>query len=359
MMTAYYPDATKIADAQAITVIEGSESTSVDIRWPERTAHTISGTVTFGPDNEPAAFAEILIERKDELGYSAASGTARSETDGKWELRGVPAGEYSIRFGGSVHVGQPESHVFTIAPKRISVRVEHDDVVVAETKLSQGSTITGTVTMDGKPAARSYVMVVNAIPEKEVSAARSSKDGTSRNSVRGYLKDNGAFWLGGLPRGRYVISLSGINEEYYVKGITRKGVDLTQSPVRVGDQSSIDDVVIALATDLASVAGRIAAPEGIPKLDLSDAVVIMAPANDATRRARPGLMSATADARGDFVIRCAPGEYFVTAVTSGELKKLAIPIGENYFKDDNQKFQRVKVKAGEKIKGLNVLLAAN
>jgi hypothetical protein len=101
-------------------------------------------------------------------------------------------------------------------------------------------------------------------------------------------------------------------------------------------------------------------PDASPKkVELRDTVVILAPANDTTRRFSRDLLTAQPDAEGKFVISCAPGEYFLTAVTSGEIKQLASPIDEDYFKNDNQKFERVKVKAGEKIKGLTVSAGSN
>jgi hypothetical protein len=87
--------------------------------------------------------------------------------------------------------------------------------------------------------------------------------------------------------------------------------------------------------------------------------VILAPANDATRRLNRGLLIIQPDAKGKFVAKCAPGEYFLTAVTPAEIKNLAKPISEDYFKDNKQKFERVKVKAGEQLKGVMLRAGSN
>ena len=380
-MAAYYPSATSIKDAQTVTVIEGSESTGVDIRMPERPVHTISGTVKFSPgdgqDDQSAKFAEILIERADEIGYANQDDgvvTVRADDNGKWEMRGLPAGDYSIRLGGAVQLGaQDQGSYVIVAPKRISVRVDYDDVVVPEIKLSQGSLIIGKVTWDGKPPKNPYQFNVRAIPASQLSAAATdaelhSQDPSALGILTGSLNTEGQFLIPGVPAGKYSIRLWGLEEDnYYVQSMTRKGVDLKQSMLKVGEDSEIRDIVIALATDFATVEGQLtrrqasqnASENASPKLDLQDVVVILAPANDATRRLNRGLITVQPDAQGKFAVNCPPGEYFMTAVTSAEIKKLAKPIDEDYFKQDNQKIERVKVKAKEKVKGLTVPVGVN
>jgi len=369
-MAAYYPAATTVKDAQAVTVIEGSESTGVDIRLPERAVHTISGRLTFGPEDEPAVSADVLLERADEIGFMAREdyriGTARTDDNGQWEVRGVPTGTYSIRTGGVVRVRQSDKEIQpTVAPKRISVRVEYDDVVVPEIKLSPGSSIKGKVTLDGKPPKNYGQLYVHAMPGGRLSAEADSErpwqNPGKQEMFIGYLAGDGNFWINGLPAGKYAIRLRGVDENrFYVQSITRKGVDLKQSPLKLGgDESDARDVVIALASDFATVEGQLTRPEASPKLDLQQTVVILAPANDATRRLNRGLITMQPDTEGKFIVNCAPGEYFLTAVTSAEIKKLAKPIDEDYFKEDNRKFQRLKLKGNEKVNGLSVPAGVN
>jgi hypothetical protein len=366
LMAAYYPAATNVKDAETVTVVEGSESTGIDIRVPDRAVHKISGKLTFGPDNQPGASAQISIERTDEVGYSnqdTPGAMVRSDDQGRWEIEGVPPGEYLIQIGGSLQVGSEGNNddYVTIAPKRFSVRVEHEDVIVPDTRLSEGSSITGKVTLDGKPPKKPYQLFPRAISEKEISAVtpRDSSNQWTRGTS-GHVRGDGTFWIYGLSADKYSIGLWGAEEqEYYVKSITRKGVDLRKSLLKVGDESSVENVIIALASDFATIEGQLTRPEASPKLNLREAVVILAPANDATRRLGHGLTFAQPDARGKFAIACPPGEYFLTALTSGKIKSLASPIDEKYFKDDQQKFQRVTVKGNEKLKDLTLAVGAN
>src|SRR6185503_8659548 len=148
-MVAFHPSATSIKQAQAVTVVEGAESSGIDIRLPDRVPRTISGTVTFGPNNEPGGFAEILIERPDESGFgSVLDVSMRADDDGKWIVRGVPAGEYDVKFGGSVRVGSSEDggHI-SVAIKKVRVTVSNEDVVL-NIKLAAGATVAGTIRID-------------------------------------------------------------------------------------------------------------------------------------------------------------------------------------------------------------------
>ncbi|HEX6043980.1 MAG TPA: carboxypeptidase-like regulatory domain-containing protein [Pyrinomonadaceae bacterium] len=369
LMAVYYPAATNTKEAQTVTVLEGSESTGVDIRMPEFSAHKISGRLVFGPDNEPAASAQVLLERADEIGYSdpdVSNSSTRTDSEGKWEIQAVPAGQYVIRIGGWVQVRLTKDSERTVtvgaAPKRIPVRVGHDDVVVPDIKVSRGSSISGKVTLDGNSPKGFSQLVPQAVPESQTSANAARQQSSGRFApgiVNGFMRD-GTFSIHTLMPGKYSITVSGSGpKEYYVKSVTRKDVDLTRSLLKVGEESAIEDVVIALATDFATVEGQLTRPAASSKLDLSQVVIILAAANDATRRFGRGLISAQADASGKFIMNCPPGEYFLTAVTPAEIKKLARPIDEDYFKRDNQRFQRVKVKAGEKLTGLTIPAGAN
>lgn len=102
-MMAYYPSATSVEEAQVVTVVEGSESTGIDILFPDRTPHLIAGRV-FGPENQPGFNARIRIERQDEVGYvdTEYEVTTYGEIDGSWKIPGVPAGNYVITVFGPI-----------------------------------------------------------------------------------------------------------------------------------------------------------------------------------------------------------------------------------------------------------------
>lgn len=368
LMVAYYPSATNVKDAQSITVVEGSESTGVDIRLPERTAYTMSGKV-FAPDNATAGYAQVIVERTDGVGDAdqLIQTQTSSETDGSWRLMGVPAGEYVVTIGGSVRVGTGERAGYVdVLPKTIKVRVENGDVIVPDVKLTYGATVAGKVTLDGKLPKRPFGLFPGLVmADDENIAARFASNPLPKGRHRypganEYVKEDGSFRMHAVAPGKYWFELPWRAEEgMYVKAVTRKGVDLMQSPFTVTAETVFDDVVVALATDLATIEGELALPPGPPdgpqKRAARDVTVVLAPATDATRRnGGDKLLISQTDAQGKFSFTCAPGEYFVTAFTSAQIKNLPGPITDEYFKKDIQKFTRVKVRAAEKLKGITL-----
>ncbi len=147
-------------------------------------------------------------------------------------------------------------------------------------------------------------------------------------------------------------------QKFYLKSVTRKGVDLTQAPIKLKDETVLDDVVVALGSDFASIEGELTLSDGQAKRSLRDAVVVLAPANDATRRVAPELHTVQPDVAGRFNFTCAPGEYFVVALTPAQLKNLP-PITDEYFKNDTKKFTRIKVRAAEKLPDLKIPIGTN
>ena len=368
LMVAYYPSATNIKDAQAITVVEGSESTGIDIRLPERAAYTMSGKV-LAPDNAPAAYAQVMISRIDGAGDVDESIETRttSEEDGSWRLMGVPAGEYLLTISGSVRVITREGGTYiSVLPKKIKVRVENGDVIVPDVRLRYGATVGGKVTVDGKIPKRGFGLFPGLVTADDENvgarAAFNPLDPGRHRYPTGdeYVREDGSFQMLAVAPGKYWFELPWRAEEgMYLKAVTRKGVDLMQSPLTVTAETVIDDVVVAIATDVATIEGELALPPGQPeatqKRAARDVIVVLAPATEATRRNTGGkLLLVQADGQGRFSFACAPGEYFVTAFTSAQVKNLPGPLTDEYFQKDTQKYTRVKVRAAEKLKGLTI-----
>ena len=95
-------------------------------------------------------------------------------------------------------------------------------------------------------------------------------------------------------------------------------------------------------------------PEGAAKEPVNDLTVILAPANEATNRFSFGTRKVKADARGKLVFKSGPGEYLIAALPAAEYKKIESQISNQWFEKNAHKFLRIKVRAGEKIKGLAV-----
>ncbi len=365
LMVAYYPAATMIKEAQAVSVVEGIESTGIDIRMPDRISRTLSGAVTFGANDQPAPFVSVLVEHADEFGFLGVGDTpVVTDNEGKWAVHGVPAGKYVVRFGGTVRVGSEESgsHVY-VAPKRMAVTVANADVVLS-TRVVEAATVSGRVKIDGPPPENRYEMRPGVVLARDGSERPGNQSlRSNRYYNAGYVRDNGTFEIRGLAAGKYWFAIGGFRaDEYYVKSVTRKGVDLGQNAIKLDTGAQFGDIVVTLGTDIASIEGQLSNAKptaGETKITPGEMVVMIAPANDATRRFSPGLQTSQPDDQGRFVFACGPGEYFITVFTRSQREKFATPITDDYFKNDNQKFLRVKVRAGEKLKGVTLPIGVN
>jgi hypothetical protein len=368
LMVTYYPAATSLKEAQPVSVVEGSESSGIDIRVPDRIPRTLSGTVTIGPNNEPGGFAEVLVEYTDELGFhSSLDVTTRADNEGKWVIHGVPAGQYVIRFGGTVRVGSAETggHVY-VGTKRVSVTISNADVVL-NTRLVAAAMISGRIKVDGPPPDSFYEMRPAVVPASEGSERLPNNHDFSshRDYAAGYVRGEGVFEIRGLAAGKYWFGMSGFRaDQHYVKSIMWKGVDISQRPIKLDAGIEFRDVLVTLGTDMANIEGQVSKSQpktsvGKTKTIHGEMVVMLAPANDATRRFSPGLLTMHPDDQGRFVFACGPGDYFVAVLTRSQREKLTTPINDDYFKNDNQKFQRVKIRAGEKLKGLMLPIGDN
>jgi hypothetical protein len=366
MMT-YYPAATSVEEAQPVTVVEGSESTGIDIRVPDLTPHAIAGRV-IGPENQPAVYACIRIERRDELGFvdTEYEVATYAGIDGSWRIPGVPAGDYVITVFGPIKAKpQEDTHMLVVAPKRLNVRVADGDVIVPDFKLVAGAMVWGKMTLDGKSfkATEEYfprLVRMGAGAYRSGGAYDPMSSGERFAHVGGTkVSEDGSFYISALAAGNYRFTMSSITgKKFYLKSVARKGVDLLHAPIRLKDDTVIDNVLVALGSDFATVEGELSASEGQSKASLRDAVVVLAPANDATRRIGPELHTTEADAAGKFKFTCAPGEYFVVALTLSQLKKMP-PVNDEYFKNDTRKFTRIKVRGAEKLTGLKITIETN
>lgn len=366
MMT-YYPSATTVEEAQPVTVVEGSESTGVDIRMPDRTPRAIAGKV-FGPENAPGFYARIRIERRDELGHidTEYDVATYADVEGSWRVPGLPAGHYVLTvFGPVKEKPQEDSAMLAVAPKRLNIRVADGDVIVPDIKLGWGATVSGKMTLDGKPFKASEEFFPRLLWVGDGAfGTRSTSDPMSsveRYSNMGGTKitDDGSFSITSLAAGKYRFAMSSVTgKKFYLKSVTRKGVDLTQAPVRLKDDTVLEDVVVALASDFASIEGELMLSEGQSKRSLHDAVLVLAPANDATKKIESEIYSTQADVAGRFNFTVAPGEYFLVALTWSQLKNMP-PITDEYFKNETKKFTRIKVRGAEKLTGLKIPLGNN
>src|SRR6185503_13901705 len=109
--------------------------------FTDRVPHRISGLVTL--KGQPAAFVEINLARDDsgQEGFRFGSGQTRSGPDGRWEIRAVPDGNYTLGVSGYATVttdGQPQYQMIAPLPRKLVV--EGGDLTNLKIELVSGAT---------------------------------------------------------------------------------------------------------------------------------------------------------------------------------------------------------------------------
>lgn len=325
MMVAYHPKALRVQDATIVKVQQGSETRDVDIRLPDRSVHRVSGTVVVR--GLPVRSAEIRLTRGEpEIdSNSFRSAQARTDSDGHWEIRAVPDGDYTLSVSGFI-IGmvqlRDEKGYATVVPQRHELIVSGSDVTDLKFELVEGGTLQGAVSVEGRAQLPDRLMIelVSAdlrsrSPALNPAAGTESKSSEAQNTDSGaagsaFVKENGIFSVLQLPSGLFQFRIQGLGTSLYVKSITLNGKDLLRNPVKIEERKTLDGVRIVLSTEVVSLSGQ-AVEKGVRGKPLTDAAILLFPVEVERRRISDGPLVARTDKEGRFVVKGAPGEYFV------------------------------------------------
>jgi carboxypeptidase family protein len=143
--TTYYPDATDQSQAKPVEVGDGSEVTGIDIVLGDaKKTYAISGRVVLSDTRQPIVGVEIFFSPVPSDGrssYSWRSMGERSNANGEFRLLGVVKGKYVVvarGVQGDEVYGEPTY-----------CEVLESDVSGVEVRVRQGSTLSGTVVVEG------------------------------------------------------------------------------------------------------------------------------------------------------------------------------------------------------------------
>jgi hypothetical protein len=360
MMVAYYPKALRIHDATKVRVELGIETKDVDIRIPDRSGHRLSGTVVVA--GHAALGAEIRLNRAEPAGLQSSFNSVKARTDanGKWEIRAVPDGIYTLSVSGYViglvQIDVARGHV-SVAPERRQVIVSGSDVTDLNVELVEGGEVSGVVSVEGNARLpdRLFVGLVPMAPTSRAQAlepaggpgdqffAGESADGDA--ALLGLIREQGKFSITQLQSGLFQFRLEGLGRNVYVKAITLNGKDLLRNPVKIEAGKETRGVQIVLATDVVKLSGRAVEKSGGNKA-LTDAAVLLLPVDAGRRRAMPEALTSRTDKEGRFVIKGAPGEYFVFVFDRRRKGKLIRPAEETLAKQ-SARLQKIRLQRGD------------
>ena len=300
----YYPGTARVADAQRIKVAAAQEATGIDFSLvPGRTA-VISGTVT-ATDGAPFAGASISLVTEvmgPEGGSTGFAGNTRAAADGRFTLRDVSPGQYTLRATGAVGDRGTES-----ASAPVIVAGTDVDVTLAA---DGGGLLAGRVitdTGDALPSPAPRVTTQSPIFDQRTTPLPAGEDGLVREGgrfARRTISGPALVRIGGLPSG------------WALKRVTLGDRDVTDAPVDIRAGQTLADVTLIVSNRLPSLSGTVTDAAGRP----ADTPVVLFPADAARWLEGSGaLRSARPDQSGRYrfdTVR--PGEYLVIAIAQME-----------------------------------------
>lgn len=295
----YHPDVTDEEKANVVELAEGGEANDVDITVARAmTGFAVSGRFVDANNGQPVPslnFGLTIISNKETRGYisqrSVGTGT------GTFQIDNLPPGTYAVSVlsgSSSGHWGASES--FTIRDA---------DINDVEVKVHRGSTISGTVTVEGTDD-RS---ILARLSRMQVQAFTIS-EGNSVGSVNyADINTDGSFQIGSLRAGRALIMLSprdrNVAPEFALLAIDQNGVDKSGG-VQLKEDENISGIRLTLGYGTGVIRGTVRVEGGpLPEGAYLDAAFI-----------RPGssltIGHTRVDARGQFVFEhVPPGNYEV------------------------------------------------
>jgi hypothetical protein len=210
--------------------------------------------------------------------------------------------------------------------------------------------VTGRVTVDGRPAANTQILLAPSPKEGDNFLQRLMEPGETHKAV---TDSEGHYRFNDLAAGAY---------EVKVFAPILVG-DRSESRIRISDGETVESVDFALKTG-GVVTGAVTLPDGRPAINQSVSVNIVTPPKE-TRSASPDVSSTEGwrsspsvmtDDRGVYrIYGVAPGDYTVS-VTYGGGRKESV---QTYYPGatEQAKAGHVKVKAGAETSGIDFKLA--
>jgi protocatechuate 3,4-dioxygenase beta subunit len=329
----YSPGTTDPTRAASITLATGEERAGVNLKLEFVPLARVEGTV-FGVDGRPANGVQIMLQRDGDGAPSLAilfGGRFGSRTgaDGRFTVRNVTPGQYSLTATTTANQGAPAGPAFwASAPLAIAGH----NILGLSLQLQPGMSVSGRVVINATrlppPASLEGALLAVTAPSapRDPISAMSGLVGIGFGGVNNTrpAKADGTFEVPGLPPGSYLVSGAFIRGDrpadaftWRVASIMVDGRDVLDLPIAVKPNVDIKDVVVTFTDQQQELSGAITDAGGQPLT--ASTVVLFATDRRYWHRdsrrvltARPGT-----DGRYEFGGLRGPttGEYFLSVVT--------------------------------------------
>jgi protocatechuate 3,4-dioxygenase beta subunit len=245
----YYPGTVDVGNAQPVTVKRAETVANAGFSLVPAPSVNVTGTVV-DASGVAVPGANLMVSGRDALGSIAFMATrALAGKDGRFTLRGVPPGSYTIQAWGRPigQGGNLNSAEFGSLP----LTVTSTDVVGLVVRTSRNAAARGRVVFEDGP--------VPPIPFRQVRVAGRPVEFDSAPMGGGpnpnTMNDAGAFEILNLA-GRWVIRADVVSPDWSLKRVTVDGKDVTDTPTEFKDKD-VEGIEVVLTARNASVAGAV------------------------------------------------------------------------------------------------------
>src|SRR5258705_9301583 len=303
----YFPSTLESRNSPPVTVFPDRDTGNIQVTLIARSLYSLAGTVRMRGDNRPVSNATIRLTRKEiadqSFDPSRAPGTegamsnylSSTDKSGHWSIANVPDGDYRLLV--QPMASEPMKQRFVQAQQDLTV--EGADVEKLLVEVSEGSRLSGVVTIEGNSASPQFISI----------HANRFK-GNANSSVR--LDEAGTFSLTAVPAGEDRLSaFASPQDKFYAKSIEANGLDLLRTNLTVAQGDEIKDVRIVISPNVGMVTGHVLSVTG--DKPIAGINVLLRRVNDDRVRLLGGKLMGVTDERGNFILSAAPGVYLVLA----------------------------------------------
>ena len=236
----YYPGVLQVNQAQLVSLRAGDEM-QADFSLRRAKTVEISGRV-IGPDGKPGSNTGVSLEEVGVVTYGADQ-AADVDAEGKFRLKGVPPGSYTL-----VAYARVEDSSY-IAHQKIELGNDNIDSITLT--LGRGANFRGRVTVDGpgNPHVDQIWIGLSSVgPDEQWGGS-------------GRVKKDGSFEIMDVADGNYSVYVENVEPGWYTKSARLGQDDLLAEGLQVekGHSSGTLDIVISSST--AQVEGSVTEDE--------------------------------------------------------------------------------------------------